>query len=107
VDDHSTGDINACPYCELHDHTGREHFQFVMSLSSATGDALLSLPDLLRKCADGREEYASSAPEPHKTILLAEANALNSAALLAEGDIHTARALLPSWRWREAGLPDV
>lgn len=22
-----------CPYCGLEDHTGREHFQFVMSLS--------------------------------------------------------------------------
>lgn len=26
----------ACPYCSLQDHTGREHFQFAMSLNGGS-----------------------------------------------------------------------
>lgn len=68
--------------------------------------ALPDLPTLLRLCAAGREEYAASAPEPSKARLQGEADALYSAARLVEGDLHTAYALIPSWRWHEAGLPD-
>lgn len=66
------------------------------------------LPDVLRACARGREEYAETAPnEMTRTVLLTEATALAAAARIADGDLSPAYSLIPSWRWREAGLPDL
>lgn len=60
--------------------------------------------DLLRMAAAGRREYAESAPYPDRTILLGEAEVLESAAKIADGDLAPLYGLLPSWRWGEAGL---
>jgi hypothetical protein len=62
--------------------------------------------ELLRACAAGRLEYAENAPAETRQSLETEANALNNAAALVEGDLRVAYSLLPSWRWAEAGLDD-
>jgi hypothetical protein len=57
--------------------------------------------DLLRKCADGREEYANSGPDYLKVTLQSEANTYRNAADLVSGDLSVAYSALPSWRWHE------
>lgn len=80
-----------------------------MLLAGLSGDWSAPPPgqttgDLLRLAAAGRREYAESAPYPDRTILLGEAEVLESAAKIADGDLAPLYGLLPSWRWGEAGL---
>lgn len=57
------------------------------------------LARLLRIVADGREEYVlKGMPDDQRDVLLAEAGAFRSAALLAEGHTENLWRLLPTWR---------
>jgi hypothetical protein len=67
---------------------------------------MVSTAELLRRCADGRAEYAAGAPEPQRSALLTEANTLRWAARMVDGDRTVALHLLPSWRWTDdLGVP--
>lgn len=59
---------------------------------------------LLRLAESGRREYAASAVGQIATDLLSEAQCFANAAKIAEGDKQPLYGLLPSWRWKEAGL---
>jgi len=60
--------------------------------------------DLLRIAAAGRREYANGLTGPMYKDLMHEAEVLESAAKIADGDLAPLYGLLPSWRWGEAGL---
>ncbi|MDD4866186.1 MAG: hypothetical protein PHQ28_03370 [Mycobacterium sp.] len=58
----------------------------------------------LRKAAEGRREYAKSlrADMPdHAEMLVLQADTLDQAADIAEGDIRPLYSWLPSWRWTD------
>ena len=63
--------------------------------------------ELLLRCADGRKEYAANAPDDQALILNCEASVLERAARIVQGDFQPCYGLLPSWRWDEAGLPEI
>jgi hypothetical protein len=54
---------------------------------------------LLRAMADGRREYAASAPDGAREHLEIEAATLDTAVQVMEGDDGPLYAMLPSWRW--------
>ena len=63
----------------------------------------------LELAIDGRLEYATGSSETRSTmtyeqILRAEADTLTSALKIVLGDPSPLYAMLPSWRWGEAGL---
>ncbi len=64
----------------------------------------LSTADLLRAAAAGRREYANGLEGPMYKDLMHEAEILEIAARIADGDVSPLYGLLPSWRWGEAGL---
>ena len=57
----------------------------------------------LKRAADGRREYASDLEPSHwgKKDLLAEADTLDTAAKISDGDPLTMCGLIPSWRWTD------
>lgn len=57
---------------------------------------------LLRAAAAGRREYAVGAPPRIAADLTAEADTLETAARIADGDLTPLYGLLPSWRWTAA-----
>lgn len=59
---------------------------------------------LLKLAADGRREYAKSAGPLVSVALTGEAEVLDAAIKIVEGDDEPLYGLLPSWRWGEAGL---
>lgn len=54
---------------------------------------------LLLLAAEGRDEYATLAPEPMRTTLRGEADILRSAARIAQGEDDPMYGLIPSWMW--------
>lgn len=76
------------------------------SLIRAHSNQISQVKQLLRLCADGRREYAQRAPHPSNEHLEIEANTLENAIKILDGDLDILYSLLPSWRWSEAGLPD-
>ncbi len=56
---------------------------------------------LFRECAAGRREYAKNAPDDTRALLEVEANTLEMAARVADGDESPLYSWLPSWRWTE------
>lgn len=68
-----------------------------------------TVPELLRLAAEGRREYAKHAaavvhPMSLEALLRSEADILDAAAKIADGDTAPLYGLLPSWMWEEAGL---
>ncbi len=64
---------------------------------------------LLTLAADGRREYARGSEGAMlnldtRQVLLAEAQYLDNARKIVEGDKDPLYGLLPSWMWAEAGL---
>lgn len=69
----------------------------------------MTVPELLRLAAEGRREYAKNSPGVMRSMLLgellhSEADILDAAAKIADGDTAPLYGLLPSWMWEEAGL---
>jgi hypothetical protein len=64
------------------------------------GDSL-SVADALRMGAWGRRRYAEQAPESTRMVLLSEADTLDAAARVVDGDFRALRSWLPSWDWQE------
>jgi hypothetical protein len=65
-------------------------------------DTVRQAAALLRRVAEGRREYAADAPDEMRAALLCEADAYDTAAKIAEGDVGAVLALIPSWQWTEA-----
>lgn len=73
---------------------GRQLFMPVDWTPPAAGD----LAALLRFAAQGRREYAASAPRAARALIEIEAGTLESAAQVAEGQVRPLIAWIPSWR---------
>lgn len=67
----------------------------------------MSPGDLLRLAASGRREYARGAVGIVLHDLLAEADALESAARLVDGDLDVLKSFLPSWMWDQIPYADA
>ena len=68
-------------------------------------DDLRRLAVMLRRAAEGRRTYARRAPARNAEILHTEANTLDAAARLAEGDMRPMHSWLPSSQWTDDMLP--
>lgn len=77
---------------------GYESPDFKRGVAAGCAQAAADIAAKLRRGAAGRREYAASTP-PTAEILNQEAVVLDSAAIVAAGDLKPMFGWMPSWRW--------
>lgn len=102
-------DLDAAVLSEVAQEAATEAWRFIRDArEAARAEVRAEIAALLRTCAAGRTEYAGSYPahavqalREQRRTLETEAEVLESAAKIAEGDDGPLYGLLPSWRWTE------